>query len=248
MKVVGGIPCRFQSSRFPGKSLALICGKPMIVHVWNQAKKAQHLDKLVVAADDNRIYDVCCRYEIDSVLTSQTHRTGTDRVAEVAERTEGDLFVNIQGDEPLIDPVGIDNVISGIIKTDDGPTAIANAFSIIQNTSDVLNRNVVKVITSIDNYALAYSRSPIPYPKDCDAVYKRQIGLYAMRREVILKYSSLQRGYLELAEGIEMFRLLENGYRVKMVEVPADDSMPVDVPEDIERVELYMKLRGGRDG
>lgn len=247
MKAVGVIPCRFQSSRFPGKSIALICDKPMIYHVWAQARQAKLVDKLIVAADDNRIYDVCSRYDIEAVLTSQTHRTGTDRVAEVAERIDGDLFVNIQGDEPLIDPAGIDSVVSEINKNHDAGVAITNGFSVIRNTNDVLNRNVVKVITSVDNHALAYSRSPIPYPKDCDAVYKRQIGLYAMRREIILKFPSLKRGYLELSEGIEMFRFLENGYRVKMVEVSGDNSIPVDVPDDIARVESYIRSREGRN-
>jgi 3-deoxy-manno-octulosonate cytidylyltransferase (CMP-KDO synthetase) len=242
MKVIGVIPCRYKSSRFPGKPVAMICGKPMLWHVWNQATKTKYVDKLIVATDDNRIYDVCYQHGIESIMTSENHKTGTDRVAEVAERIDGDVFVNIQGDEPLIDPTGIDLVVAAILNSDE--ENIANAFSLIENKSDLINGNVVKVITSNTGYAIAYSRSPIPYPKESDPIYKRQIGLYAMRRESILGFPSLNRGYLELSEGIEMLRYLENGYKIKMVEVSDNNSIPVDVPDDVVRVELLMKNRG----
>ena len=242
MKVIGVIPCRYKSSRFPGKPVAMICGKPMLWHVWNQAKKTKYVDKLIVATDDNRIYDVCYQYGIESIMTSEDHKTGTDRVAEVAERIDGDVFVNIQGDEPMIDPSGIDVVVAEIINNDE--ESIANAFALIENKSDLINGNVVKVITSNANYAIAYSRSPIPYPKESNPIYKRQIGLYAIKRESILEFPSLNRGYLELSEGIEMLRYLENGYKIKMVEVSDNNSIPVDVPDDIMRVESLMKNRG----
>ena len=242
MKVIGVIPCRYKSSRFPGKPVAMICGKPMLWHVWNQAKKTKYVDKLIVATDDNRIYDVCYQHGIESIMTSENHKTGTDRVAEVAERIDGDVFVNIQGDEPMIDPNGIDVVVAEIINN--GGESIANAFALIEDKSDLINGNVVKVITSNTNYAIAYSRSPIPYPKESNPIYKRQIGLYAIKRESILEFPSLNRGYLELSEGIEMLRYLENGYKIKMVEVSDNNSIPVDVPDDIMRVESLMKNRG----
>ena len=241
MKVIGVIPCRYKSSRFQGKPIAMICGKPMLWHVWNQAKKTKYVDKLIVATDDNRIYDVCYQYGIESIMTSEDHKTGTDRVAEVAERIGGDVFVNIQGDEPMIDPSGIDVVVAKIINNDE--ESIANAFALIENKSDLINGNVVKVITSNANYAIAYSRSPIPYPKESNPTYKRQIGLYAIKRESILEFPLLNRGYLELSEGIEMLRYLENGYKIKMVEVSDNNSIPVDVPDDIMRVESLMKNR-----
>jgi len=241
MKVIGVIPCRYKSSRFPGKPLALISGKPMVWHVWNQAGKTEYIDRLIVATDDNRIYDACHQYGIESVMTSENHKTGTDRVAEVAGRIEGDVFVNIQGDEPLIDPSGIDRIILEIKKND--REDIVNAFSAITDMGDIINGNVVKVITSIDDYALAYSRSPIPYPKESNPRYKRQIGLYAIKRDVILKFPSLSRGYLELSEGVEMFRYLENGYKIKMVEISDDGSIPVDIADDILRVESVLKKR-----
>jgi len=243
MKVIGVIPCRYKSSRFQGKPIAMICGKPMLWHVWNQAKKTKYVDKLIVATDDNRIYDVCYQYGIEPIMTSEDHKTGTDRVAEVAERIDGDVFVNIQGDEPMIDPSGIDVVVAKIINNDE--ESIANAFALIENKSDLINGNVVKVITSNTNYAIAYSRSPIPYPKESNPTYKRQIGLYAIKRESILEFPLLNRGYLELSESIEMLRYLENGYKIKMVEVSDNNSIPVDVPDDIMRVESLMKNRGG---
>jgi 3-deoxy-manno-octulosonate cytidylyltransferase (CMP-KDO synthetase) len=220
----------------------MICGKPMLWHVWNQAKKTKYVDKLIVATDDNRIYDVCYQYGIEPIMTSEDHKTGTDRVAEVAERIDGDVFVNIQGDEPMIDPSGIDVVVAKIINNDE--ESIANAFALIENKSDLINGNVVKVITSNTNYAIAYSRSPIPYPKESNPTYKRQIGLYAIKRESILEFPLLNRGYLELSESIEMLRYLENGYKIKMVEVSDNNSIPVDVPDDIMRVESLMKNRG----
>ena len=242
MKVIGVIPCRYKSSRFQGKPIAMICGKPMLWHVWDQAKKTKYVDKLIVATDDNRIYDVCYQYGIESIMTSEDHKTGTDRVAEGAERIDGDVFVNIQGDEPMIDPNGIDVVVAEIINN--GGESIANAFALIEDKSDLINGNVVKVITSNANYAIAFSRSPIPYPKESNPIYKRQIGLYAIKRESILEFPSLNRGYLELSEGIEMLRYLENGYKIKMVEVSDNNSIPVDVPDDIMRVESLMKNRG----
>jgi len=241
MKVIGVIPCRYKSSRFRGKPIEMICGKPMLWHVWNQAKKTKYVDKLIVATDDNRIYDVCYQYGIEPIMTSEDHKTGTDRVAEVAERIDGDVFVNIQGDEPMIDPSGIDVVVAEIINNDE--ESIANAFALIENKSDLINGNVVKVITSNTNYAIAYSRSPIPYPKESNPTYKRQIGLYAIKRESILEFPLLNRGYLELSESIEMLRYLENGYKIKMVEVSDNNSIPVDVPDDIMRVESLMKNR-----
>ena len=241
MKVIGVIPCRHKSSRFPGKPIEIICGKPMLWHVWNQAKKTKFVDNLIVATDDDHIYNVCYQYGIESIMTSDDHNTGTDRVAEVAERIEGDVFVNIQGDEPMIDPTGIDVVVAEIINNDE--ENIANAFALIEDKSDLINGNVVKVITSNTNYAIAYSRSPIPYPKESNPIYKRQIGLYAIKRESILEFPSLNRGYLELSEGIEMLRYLENGYKIKMVEVSDNNSIPVDVPDDVMRVESLMKNR-----
>jgi len=245
MKVVGVIPCRWQSSRFPGKSLAEICGKPMVWHVWKQARKAEVIDQLVVATDDDRIYDVCNQFGIEAVFTKQCHKTGTDRVSEVAEKVAGDIFVNIQGDEPLINPAGIDIVASHQVRQTD--ITISNGYTLITADSDVDNHNVVKVITDRESRALAYSRSRIPFSKEAAAVYKRQLGLYAMSRDSVLDFGNLQPGYLEASEGVEMYRFLENGYRIKMIEVDDKGSIPVDLPEDIQRVERFVKEQGIKD-
>ena len=238
MKVVGVIPCRYQSKRFPGKPIALICGKPLVYHVWRQARQAKLLDRVLVATDDNRIFDVCSGFGMNVTLTSDAHETGTDRVAEVAERIAGDVLVNVQGDEPLIEPSCIDSVVVELQKSND--EMVTNAYSVITDLNDIANKNIVKVVTSINNYALTYSRSVIPYSKDSRTIYKRQFGLYAMRRNAILKFPLFSRGYLERAEEIEMFRFVENDYRVRMVEVADSRSISVDVPDDIQRVEARM--------
>ncbi|VAX23712.1 3-deoxy-manno-octulosonate cytidylyltransferase [hydrothermal vent metagenome] len=239
MKTVGVIPCRWESSRFPGKPLAEICGKPMLWHVWKQASKSSVIEQLVVATDDERIYDVCNEHRFDVVYTSKSHQTGTDRVSEVAEKVSGDIFVNIQGDEPLIDPEGIDAVASCLARQKE--ILITNGYTLITSKDDIDNPNVVKVITDRDNCALAYSRSRIPYQKEARSVYKRQLGLYAMTREAMLSFGKLERRYIEATEGVEMYRFLENGYRIKMVEVDDRNSIPVDLPEDVERVESFIK-------
>ena len=240
-RVIGVIPCRNKSTRFPGKPIAMINGKPMVWHVWSQAKKAKYIDKLIVATDDNRIYDVCNQYGIESIMTLTDHKTGTDRVAEVAKKVDGNIFVNIQGDEPLIEPESIDRVIVEV--NDKDGLSIINAYSLINNMNDLLNVNVVKVITTIDNFALAYSRLAIPYPKGSNSLYKRQLGLYAIKREAILGFPLLTTGYLEKSEGVEMLRFLENGKKIKMVEVSEKDAIPVDIPEDISRIEELLTRR-----
>lgn len=245
MKIVGVIPCRWASSRFPGKPLAQIADKPMMWHVWKQAAKSTVLDKLVIATDDNRIYDACNELDLDAVYTRQSHKTGTDRVGEVAEKVSGDIFVNIQGDEPLIDPAGIDAVASSLVRQKD--IAICNGYTPMTDDADVDNPNVVKVITDRKGYALAYSRSRIPYGKEANPIYKRQLGLYAMTREAVLRFGRLDSGYLENSEGVEMYRYLENGYRVLMVEINDSGSIPVDLPGDIQRVEQYMVEHGWTD-
>ena len=237
MNIIGIIPCRYESSRFPGKPIAQIHGKPMLWHVWSQSKKTKFLNRVIVATDSDRIYNVGLEYDIETILTSDQHKTGTDRVSEVAKQIDGDIFINIQGDEPLIDPASIDKLVEVLIN--DKSVDIVNAFSLIENMSDIVNSNIVKVVTSAEEFALAYSRSPIPHPKQSEPIYKRQIGLYAFRNKEILKFSNLPIGYLENTEGIEMYRYIENGYPIKMVEVD-DRSIPVDVPGDIGRVEKLM--------
>jgi 3-deoxy-manno-octulosonate cytidylyltransferase (CMP-KDO synthetase) len=235
MKVIGVIPCRFNSSRFPGKSIANILGEPMLVHVWRRASKAQSLNQVVVATDDDRIAQVARNYGIEVVMTSDQHSTGTDRVSEVASEVEGDLFVNIQGDEPMIDPDAIDSVVSEAISRQD--TQIFNGYTVLNDKSRIEDRNIVKVLCDFENFALAFSRLPIPFAKEETVEYKRQLGLYAIRKSVLREFVTLDRGPLERSEGVEMYRFLENGFRIKMIGVKQSESLAVDIPDDIEKVE-----------
>ena len=238
MKVVGVIPCRFKSTRFPGKPLAPICGKPMVWHVWHQAKKARLLDELIVATDDTRIQEVCASFDFRTIMTSEDHPTGTDRVSEVAAKTDGEVYVNIQGDEPLIDPAAIDVVVKILLEND---AVVTNGFSIIKDKQELSSANVVKVITTPDGMAMAFSRSIIPHSKEPGRLYKKQLGLYAFSREAILKFPRLPRQELEIAESVDMYRFLENEIGIRMVTVPESASIPVDEPGDIARVEALMR-------
>ncbi len=236
MKITGIIPCRFGAYRFPGKSLADIHGKPMMWHVYQQALKAESLDGVFIATDDERIAAVCGELGLQSVMTRSDHATGTDRLAECATLIDSDIYVNVQGDEPMIAPEAIDAVTRGIMDCEDSRTLASNGFNDIHLATDVIDTNVVKVIMAADGTALAYSRAPIPYPKDGAVQYHRQLGLYAFRKTGLVTFAAQCPGPVEQAEGVEMLRFLEHGHRVLMVRVPDDDGIPVDTPADLERV------------
>jgi len=240
MKIVGIVPCRYGAVRFPGKSLADIHGKPMMWHVYQQALKAESLDEVFIATDDQRILDACDGLGLNTILTSTEHATGTDRLAECATIIDSDIYVNVQGDEPMIVPEAIDRVARGILESDDSDMLAANGFNDIHVATDVIDTNVVKVIIDIKGRALAYSRQPIPYPKDGPVQYHRQLGLYAFRKLGLETFSAKQPGPVEAAEGVEMLRFLEHGYSIKMVRVPDDDGIPVDTPSDLKRVRDMM--------
>tara|TARA_B100000767_G_C19649641_1_gene486128 strand:+ start:102 stop:830 length:729 start_codon:yes stop_codon:yes gene_type:complete len=240
MKTIGVIPCRYQSSRFPGKSLALIEGKPMLWHVYQRALEANICDKIYIATDDQRIEDEANRLGIKAIMTSKNHRTGTDRLAEVANSVQGDFYINIQGDEPFIDPKAIKAVALGIINCKDQSIVASNAFTRIENTADILNTNIVKVIMSIKSNALAYSRNPIPYPQSGSAKYNRQLGLYGFTKKGLEIFSKTLAGPIETSEQIEMYRIIENGSKIIMIET-ANDSISVDTQNDLDRVISLLK-------
>lgn len=242
MKVLGVIPCRFGATRFPGKPLADIHGKPMMWHVYQQARKARLLDEVTIATDDTRIENVCHDLGLSVVMTGTHHPTGTDRVAECATKLEAEFYVNIQGDEPMIEPDAIDIVTRAIVESD-GDTLASNAFNDIADPTSVIDTNVVKVIMEMSGAALAYSRSPIPFPSGSAVSYHRQLGLYAFRRTGLETFSALERGPVEQAEGVEMLRFLEHGHRVQMARVANDDAIPVDTPESLSRVRDMMRLK-----
>ena len=236
MKIIGVIPCRYQSSRFPGKSLALINGKPMMWHVYQRALESNVLDEVYIATDDERIVKVANEHNLKTVMTSDKHETGTDRVAEVASQIQADYYINIQGDEPFIEPEAIKLVAQAIIDCDNPLVQAANAYTSIQDTSDVVDTNTVKVVMDVNQRALAYSRQPIPYPKANTAKYSKLLGLYAFKQSGLQVFSENLPASLEKAEGVEMYRLLEHGYSIQMVKTN-DGSISVDTPSDLKRVQ-----------
>jgi 3-deoxy-manno-octulosonate cytidylyltransferase (CMP-KDO synthetase) len=236
LKVVGIIPCRYGAVRFPGKSLADIHGKPMMWHVYQQARKAKSLDEVFVATDDERISAACKDHGLPSIMTRRDHLTGTDRLVECIKTVDADIYVNVQGDEPMIAPEAIDIVAKAILKIDDPRVLASNGYKPIHDPAEVVNTNAVKVTITTGGLALSYSRLPIPYPKDGAAVYNRQLGLYAFRKNGLEKFAAHKPGPIELAEGVEMLRFLEHGYEVAMVRTPDDSAISVDTLSDLEQV------------
>jgi 3-deoxy-manno-octulosonate cytidylyltransferase (CMP-KDO synthetase) len=239
MKAVVIIPARMGATRFPGKPLIDLCGKPMVQWVYERASKAAGVSRVMVATCDQEIIDAVTGFGGEAVMTSKAHRSCTDRLAEAAADLDADVIVNVQGDEPLIDPLSIERALepcaldSGVLMT-----------SLMAPISPDLAKdpNLVKVVVTNDNYALYFSRSPIPYerkPLEGRSIYGH-VGLYAYTKEFLLKFSSLEPTPLEKAESLEQLRVLEHGYRIKMVEV-ADRPLGVDTWGDLERVrELVM--------
>jgi 3-deoxy-manno-octulosonate cytidylyltransferase (CMP-KDO synthetase) len=244
MKIVGIIPARYASTRFPGKPLALIAGKPLIQHVVEQCQKAKSLSEVIVATDDTRIWEVAqnfCRVE----MTRPEHSSGSDRIAEVAERCACDAVVNIQGDEPLIDPVVID-AVAGALKGSEMSTAATP----IKNPAEYDNPNVVKVVVNAAGRALYFSRRTIPFLREAASrpvseqlaafPFLKHLGIYGYRRETLLRLVKFPMSPLENAEKLEQLRALENGIQIAVVKVDYD-SVGVDAPEDVARVEGLLR-------
>jgi 3-deoxy-manno-octulosonate cytidylyltransferase (CMP-KDO synthetase) len=232
-RILGVIPARFASSRFPGKALVSIAGKSMLQHVFERAAQARYLSKIVIATDDHRIYSAARSFGAAVRMTRPDHISGTDRVAEIASAEQAEIVVNIQGDEPLIDPDAIDAAVLAMIEDEDAPMGTLKKR--IEDPSEVANPNVVKVVTDLAGNAIYFSRCPIPYVRDLGTAHFKHIGLYMYRRDFLLRYSDLPVGPLEQAERLEQLRALENGYRIRVVETDYD-SLGVDTPEDLERV------------
>ena len=242
MKVLGVIPARYASTRFPGKPLAKIAGRPMIQHVYEQSKKAKSLDFLLVATDDERILSAVEKFGGACMMTSDKHPTGTDRLAEVALKyADFDIIVNIQGDEPLIDPDTIDQVANKLIIADNADVVMASAMTEISEI-DAEDPNIVKVVTDLSGLALYFSRSKIPYPRDNNSGrFLKHIGLYAYKRDFLLAYAKMPSTCLENSEKLEQLRVLENGYKIAMAEIEDDISIGVDTVEDLQRAEMLFR-------
>lgn len=241
MKVLCVIPARFASTRLPGKPLKDIAGKPMVVRVYERASLAGLVDETLVATDDERIKDAVEAAGGRAMLTRADHATGTDRLAEVAEAyPQVDLIVNVQGDEPLIEP-GLIDQLAGLFA-DEPDLQMATVKTEMKDEDEQRNPNNVKVVCDKAGYALYFSRSLMPYPRKGGCPVYKHIGIYAYRREFLLKYAKMEPTPLEKAESLEQLRALENGFRIKVVETKAS-FVGVDTPEDLERVnEIYRNM------
>jgi 3-deoxy-manno-octulosonate cytidylyltransferase (CMP-KDO synthetase) len=244
MDITSIIPARYASTRLPGKPLLDIAGKPMILHVYERARKAKFVNRVMVATDDMRIFNAVKGFDGDAVMTSQSHESGTDRLAEVAEGLKSDIIVNVQGDEPLIEPEMIDEAIRPLI--DNGSIVMGSLKAEIRDEAELNNPNVVKVVVDKNDFALYFSRYPIPFVRDGSRFtahgsrHFKHIGLYVYRRDFLLKYAKMPQTPLEMAEKLEQLRVLENGYRIK-VPTTRYQTLGVDTEEDLERVRRFFR-------
>lgn len=242
MKFLGVIPSRYASTRLEGKPLKDICGHTMIEWVYKRTKLS-NLDEVVVATDDERIYKEVERFGGKAILTSKEHENGTSRIAEVCTKYEDyDVIVNVQGDEPLIEPEMINSIINSF--KEDGTISMSTLKYKIDTMEEIENPNYVKVITDKKGYALYFSRSVIPYPRKLDIQnYYKHVGIYGYKRDFVVEYAKMEPTPLELSESLEQLRALENGYRIKVMETPYK-IIGVDTQEELEKVREYIKENG----
>jgi 3-deoxy-manno-octulosonate cytidylyltransferase (CMP-KDO synthetase) len=253
--VIAVIPARYSSSRFPGKPLAVIGGKPMIVRVFERVRGVRGISRVLVATDDARIADAVRAAGGEAVMTRSDHASGTERIAEVAESHIAPLYLNVQGDEPLMEPAALEELIAALPE-EAGPHEEASVVTLatpLRDPLDAADPRVVKVVSDLNGYALYFSRAAIPHTRDAAgppaqagpgkphvfALWKH-LGVYLYRREVLLAFPMLSPGRLERLEQLEQLRLLEHGYRIHVIETPYD-CISVDVPADVARVEAMLK-------
>lgn len=238
MKIVAVIPARYKSSRFPGKPLIDINGKPMVWWVYNEAKKVQSFSDVIVATESELVLQECKKYGMKCMITSDRHPTGTDRVAEVAQKVEADIYCIIMGDEPMISAEDEQTLIDKMmIFPDCDAIMLTETFD---DPVDVVNTTTIKLAINDDGYLIFMSRMPIPYPKEILGYkYYKNVGCYAIKKDTLDFYLKTMPGACEKAEGIELLRLLENNKRVLTYTVDST-SMAVDTPKDLERVKNYL--------
>lgn len=246
MGVTVVIPARYASTRFPGKPLADLCGKPMVQWVYERSKLCDSVDRVIVATDDERIAKAVASFGGDVAMTRSDHPTGTDRLAEVAAGIDDELIVNVQGDEPLIDPAMIQAAVAPLLA--DSSIPMGTLKTPLTSAEEFLNPNVVKVVTDQRGFALYFSRAPIPHPRDFNDDVKQRwpelatakhIGLYVYRREFLLDYPQMKATPLETQECLEQLRALEHGYRIRVAETKLV-GQGVDTPEDLEKVKALL--------
>jgi 3-deoxy-manno-octulosonate cytidylyltransferase (CMP-KDO synthetase) len=219
----------------------------MVQHVYERAKRARTVHRVIVATDDQRIMDAVKAFGGEARMTRPDHRTGTERIAEVAIHARGDVFVNVQGDEPLIDPAAIDAAVAALLE--EPQAQIATVATAIRQTGEIMDPNVVKTVLDFDSNGLYFSRAPIPWVRDTkqdiSVKYWKHLGLYVFQREALLEYPTLPQGELERIEQLEQLRWLENGWKIRVAEVE-QDAVSVDVPEDVEKVEKLLRERSSK--
>ena len=243
VQVVCIIPSRYESTRFPGKPLADLCGKPMIQHVYERVLRAKTVSFAAVATDDERIFAAVRAFGGRAVMTSPRHRSGTDRIAEAVESMglqDDDIVVNIQGDQPLFEPVQVDEVVGPLLA--DASIPMSTLIYRIVRDEEITHPNAVKTVFDHDHFALYFSRATIPFIRDPgkrDDYFKHH-GIYAYRRDFLRTFTALPEGILERLEALEQLRALEHGYRIKVVVTP-HDSVEVDTPEELERVQRLIE-------
>ena len=251
-KVLAVIPARWASTRFPGKPITEILGKPMVRWVLEQVQKASLVSKVVVATDDQRICDAVHKFGGEVVMTSPNHESGTDRVAEVAKNTECDIVVNVQGDEPLIPPDNIDLVIKSLLNSPD--FVVSTLMIAIRSYNEMFDPNICKVVVDSKGRALYFTRAPVPYDRDSwpdgghaikddgansEVLGYKHIGMYAYSKSFLLQFSKLKTSRLENLEKLEQLRILDNGYSIQVIETN-QNSISVDRPEDLGVVKQLM--------
>ncbi len=233
MNTVGIIPARYGAMRFEGKLLHDLCGKPVIQHTWENAKKSKSIEDLIIATDDKRIYRVAKSFGANAVYTSPAHKSGSDRLTEVASSIDAKIIVNIQADEPFIHPSMIDDVVSPLLK--DKSIYMATLCHKIKDPYEIVDPNVVKVVMDRKGFALYFSRAPIPYALKHEtrvtSCYKH-IGLYCYTKDFLFTFKSLPQTRLEKHENLEQLRVIENGYKIKVLETKFD-TVGIDTPEDL---------------
>lgn len=243
--VLAVIPARYASTRFPGKIIEPVAGKPLVYYAYQQALSASLVSDAVIAADDVKVVEALAPFDVKVVMTRADHPSGTDRIAEVAEKMDADIIVNVQGDEPLIDPATIDRAIQPLL--DDPTLPMSTVKCLIKDPAEIVNPNAVKLICDVNGRALYFSRSPIPYIRDqkdrdeAPPCYWVHVGLYVYRRDFLLRYAKLPQTPLEKLEKLEQLRVLENGFPIAVVET-SYESIGVDTREDLERVRRILEV------
>jgi len=243
VKAIGVIPARYSSVRFDGKVLADLFGKPMIQHVWENAKKAKTLDEILIACDDDRIYKAVSDFGGRVVMTAKAHTSGTERIVEAVADMDVKLVVNIQADEPLLHPSMIDDVVYSLSNNPELP--VATIMKRIEDEKEISDANVVKVVFDKKGYALYFSRCPIPFVREEEPgmrVHYKHIGLYGYTKDFLFTYKNLPDSKLEKLEKLEQLRILENGYPIRVIETKFE-TIGVDTREDLEKVKQWMVVK-----